>query len=130
VTVVSLARMLATGGERVIVIDCDLRRPRVHKIFGVQAGPGIMELLQGSATLEDVTQRDSSSQADLIPAGQPMGNPTGLLASNRRRGLPQTRTRRCDWVIMDSAPVLALSDSRSLARQVHRVPSLMRWART
>jgi capsular exopolysaccharide synthesis family protein len=130
VTVVSLARMLASGGERVVVVDCDLRRPRVHKIFGVPSERGVLDVLQGTATPEEVIVRDSMSSADLLPAGHPSGNPTGLLAGSRMKELLETLSSRYEWVLIDSAPVLALSDTRLLAHQVDRVVFLVRWGRT
>jgi capsular exopolysaccharide synthesis family protein len=130
VTVVSLARILASAGDRVIVLDCDFRRARIHKMFGTPAGPGVMEILQGTASLEDVIVRDSKSPADLLPAGKSTPNPTGLLANDRMKDLLKTLGSRYDWVLLDSSPVLALSDARILARQVDQVLFLIRWAKT
>jgi polysaccharide biosynthesis transport protein len=130
VTVTSLARMLASGGERVVVLDCDLRRPRVHSIFGAKLEPGIMGLLQGTATLEEAIVRDHRSPADLIPAGRSIANPTALLASDKMKELLNALSSRYDWILIDTSPVLALSDARILARQVDRVLFLVRWAET
>jgi succinoglycan biosynthesis transport protein ExoP len=126
----SLARMLASTGYKVVLVDCDLRRPTMHDAFSVHSQPGVVEVLLGKTCLEEVLATDPRSGARLVPAGEAVPNPAELL------GLPQMKrflawlAEGHDFVILDSPPVLAVSDARVLARMVDRTLYLVRWADT
>lgn len=130
VTSLSFARLLANIGQKVVVVDCDLRKPQAHEIFGVSAKPGLVEYLAGKASLEDVIQQDKDSPAYLIAAGSPAPNPPDLLGSNQMERLLRRLASAYDLVVVDSSPVLAVADVRVLSRLAHKVVFLIRWSDT
>ncbi len=130
-TSVSFARAAAESGLSVILIDCDLRHPSVHKGLG-GANPefGLVELLAGRATLEEVIAADGKSQLRYIPVASGSANPPDVLSSMQMRRLLDDLRNRYDLVILDSAPVLPVSDSRVLSKLVDKTVFVVRWAAT
>jgi polysaccharide biosynthesis transport protein len=126
----SLARMLASTGHSVVLVDCDLRRPALHKSFGVQSQPGLVEVLLGKSSLDAVLATDPPSGARLVPAGEPVRNPADLLGSSRMKCFLAELAEGHDLVILDSPPLLAVSDARMLARIADRTLFLVRWVDT
>lgn len=128
--VVSLARLLAAAGHKVIVIDCDLRHPSTHRAFGAPVGPGLVELLSGTAPIEDVLHRDRKSGASIIPAGKSTPSAAELLGSERMKSMLAGLAGFYDMIILDSAPVLAVSETRMLPRLVDKTVLIVRWGAT
>jgi polysaccharide biosynthesis transport protein len=126
----SLVQVLASAGHRVVLVDCDLRQPTAHKAFGVNSQPGLVEALVGKRSLEEILAIDPRSGARLVPAGEPVPNPADLLGSPQMTRLLAGLADDHDFVILDSPPVLAVSDARVLARLVDRTLFLARWAGT
>ena len=127
----SLARLVArTGGRKVVIIDCDLRRPQVHRHLGIEFGPGLVQLLTEEVKLEDVLRRDEGSGAYVITAGATPVNPTDLLTSEHFARLLHNLKEAFDLVVLDCSPVMAVSDSRVLTRVVDKTIFVVRWAET
>jgi succinoglycan biosynthesis transport protein ExoP len=126
----SLAQMVARYGQRVIVIDGDLRRPAVHRLAGVSHKPGLIEWLINRNTLEEVIYSTGAGGIDVIPAGDQPQLPPNLLSSDRFRQLLRGLMERYDMIILDSAPVLAVSDTRVLATLAEQTLFVVRWAST
>ena len=126
----SLAHVLASAGHSVVLVDCDLRQPTAHKIFGVHSQPGLVEVLLRKASLVEVLATDPRSGLRFVPAGEPALNPAGLLGSPPMKGFLDWLAERHDLVILDSPPVLAVSDARMLARMVDQTVFLVRWVET
>jgi len=126
----SLAQMVARYGQRVIVIDGDLRRPAVHRLAGVSQKPGLVEWLLNRNALEEVIYSTGPGGIDVIPAGDQPQLPPNLLSSDRFRQLLRGLMERYDMVILDSAPVLAVSDTRILATLAEKTLFVVRWAST
>jgi len=104
--------------RRVIIVEADLRKPSMHHLFGLPAGPGLAEYLSGAAELKDVMKFLPAQNLTVIPAGTMPTNPAELLGSTAmRRLLDQLRTR-FDRVILDTPPVLPLADVAVLAPMV------------
>ena len=126
----SLAQMVARYGQRVIVIDGDLRRPAVHRLAGVSQKPGLVEWLLNRNALEEVIYSTGPGGIDVIPAGDQPQLPPNLLSSDRFRQLLRGLMERYDMVILNSAPVLAVSDTRILATLAEKTLFVVRWAST
>jgi tyrosine-protein kinase Etk/Wzc len=112
----NLAALLAAANKRVLLIDADLRRPRLHRYFDVTHGPGLADVLTGRAKVSDVTQREILPNLDLLLAGRTGRNPADLLASPALRRLLENLEKRYDCVVVDSAPVLPVSDALNFAQ--------------
>ncbi len=117
----NFATVLAAAGRRVLLIDADLRKGHVHKIFGQQRGLGLSELIAGGQTLDQVLRPDAAPGLDFISTGTLPPNPAELLMSPTHVDLLKALSARYDVVIMDSPPVLAVSDTAVLASQAGTV---------
>jgi len=127
----SLARLVArTGSKRVLIIDCDLRRPLVHRHLGLNMGPGLVQLMVEEASLEEVLQRDEASGAYVLTAGGTPADPTGMISSTHFVELLDNLKSAFDLIVIDSSPVLAVSDSRILSRMADKTVFVVRWAET
>ena len=127
----SFARMVAKQGQKkVVLVDCDLRRPQAHRRLKLAEKPGLVEYLAGEATLDEVLQLDEPSNALIVSAGRTPNNPTDLLTSEHFKDFLRKLSEACDLVILDSSPVLAVSDSRILARLADKTIFVVRWAET
>jgi succinoglycan biosynthesis transport protein ExoP len=121
-TAVNVALALAIGGARVLLIDADMRRPSLHKAMRLPNDRGLSELLSGKARMREVVQRCGDANLLVIPAGHTPPNPSELLASDRMRAfLHQLTTGPFDWVIIDTPPVLAVTDAVVIAPLVSSV---------
>lgn len=129
-TALSLAIMQAKVGQNVVIVDCDLRRPSIHKALGLRSRPGLVEVLAGEVTLDEALMIDSVSGATVLATGAPAADPPDLLASQQMRKLLSDLAERFDLVIIDSAPTLAVSDTRILSRLVDKTVFVVRWAKT
>lgn len=111
----NLAMALAQAGLQVVLVDADLRRPRVHKIFEAAQEPGLSTLLTGKASLAQSCHRTDTAGLSLLPAGHTSGNPADLLGSPRFKDCLRELKEQFDWVIVDSPPVLAVTDASLIA---------------
>ncbi|MFB1488253.1 MULTISPECIES: GumC family protein [unclassified Thiocapsa] len=115
----SLSIVLAQTGASVLLIDGDLRKPRLHKIFNVPRGPGLTEyLVQGDS---DAFYSTPVENLTLMVAGTPPPNPAELLSSGATDRMLEEMSRRYDYVILDSSPVMGLADPIVLATKVNGV---------
>ena len=121
-TAVNIAMALAVGGARVLLIDADMRRPSVHKALRMANDRGLSQLLAGQARMREVVQRTHDPNLLTITAGRTPANPSELLASDRMRALlTGLETGPFDWIIIDTPPVLAVTDAVILAPLVGAV---------
>lgn len=114
-TAVNLAVALAQSENRVLLIDGDLRKPRIHKIFRLSTQKGLSSYLAGT-TGGDILEKGPIPNLVIIPAGPIAPNPSELLSSSRMKKLLDTLDHEFDVIICDSPPVLAMADSRILTR--------------
>jgi capsular exopolysaccharide synthesis family protein len=123
-TSANLAVVLGQAGKRVIVVSGDLRKPRLHQFFGApDRVKGLTNLLAGEVTMDEVLKpvNPSPGNVRLLDSGPIPGNPTELLGSDAMRDVMEQLKARADFVIVDIAPVLAVADAMTLARQVDGV---------
>jgi succinoglycan biosynthesis transport protein ExoP len=113
-----LAALMGSGGERVVLIDSDLRRPTQHRLAQRPKDPGLSDFLLGQRTLDEVTQRAISPGLDFIPSGSHSGFTLGLLHANRLRDLIATLRTRYDKIVFDSPPIIGVSDTSVLTSAV------------
>jgi capsular exopolysaccharide synthesis family protein len=127
----SLARMLASNGRRILLIDCDWRRPTLHRLFNRSNSGGLAMLLsENDISLDQIIYNDALSGADVIFAGALEPQLGHLMTSERMRLLVQTLTKSYDMVILDAPPVLVGAEVLTLARVVEKVVYTVRWGST
>jgi len=118
----NLAMVLALGGARVLLIDADMRRPSLHKYLGMANTAGLSHVLVGQARIREAIQRTHDPNLFALTAGQPPPNPSELLGSDRMKSfLAHLGTGPFDWVIIDTPPVLAVTDAAIVAPLVSGV---------
>jgi polysaccharide biosynthesis transport protein len=107
----NLALTFASHGEKVVIVDCDLRKPNLHKLFQVENLKGVIDVSGGKATLEDVTLRNIQPNLDFIPAGGRAKNPTQVLNSKGFELMISELRKNYDRVFIDTPPLAAVSDA-------------------
>jgi capsular exopolysaccharide synthesis family protein len=125
-TACNLAIALSLSGERVLLIDADLRRPNVAKTLGVEPGVGLSHLLTGQASSRDAVRETGTANLWVMTAGHVPPNPSELLASEKMGALLDPSNGWFDWVIVDAPPVLAVTDAVILAPMVSGVAFVVR----
>lgn len=113
----NLAIALADAGTRVVIVDADLRRPSIARYLGLEGAVGLTTVLIGQATLEDVVQPWGNGFLDVLPAGQVPPNPSEILGSAAMGELLAELARRYDVVLLDSPPLLPVTDAAVLSTQ-------------
>ncbi len=113
-----LVRLMAAAGERVILIDSDVRRPTQHHLAGRPREPGLSEYLLNQQPLDAVIQKGIAPNLDFIPSGGAPGFTLGLLHLNRLKDLIATLRGRYDKIVFDSPPIIGVSDASVLASAV------------
>ncbi|MBX3084512.1 MAG: polysaccharide biosynthesis tyrosine autokinase [Anaerolineae bacterium] len=122
----NLARAVAQVVDQcVVVIDCDLRRPNLHKVFEVADSDGLTDYLNGEIQADDILRETSQSRLNVITAGVRVTNPTELLASQRMVELMEELSTRFTTIILDAPPILAATDAVALANRVSGVVFVM-----
>jgi capsular exopolysaccharide synthesis family protein len=121
-TLANLAVVLAQAGQRVILVDADLRRPRVHKIFNVPNQIGLSSaLLRSETTVDGCLHETQQPNLSVLTSGPLPPDPSELLGSQRFAAFVVALKERADIVLFDCPPVLGLTDAALLARQVDGV---------
>lgn len=117
ITAANTAIALAQGGAKVIILDCDLRRPVQHLIFG-RVATGISNILSGKGTVADYVQDTDIPNLRILASGPIPPNPSELLNSNKMSDLLSTLGIQADYLIIDTPPVLPVTDTCVLASKV------------
>ncbi len=126
----AMARQSARSGLRTLLIDADLRRPRLHEVFRVANNNGLADLLYGDLMMSQAIRTDEKSGLRFIPAGLAPVSPPDLFRGDAMRRLLKEVTRDYDLVIIDSPPVGAVSDSLILSGLVDKTLYVVRWQQT
>ncbi|MDY7526484.1 MULTISPECIES: polysaccharide biosynthesis tyrosine autokinase [unclassified Cryobacterium] len=114
----NLAIALADSGARVLLVDADLRRPKIADYMGIDGTVGLTDLLVGRADLADIIQPWGRSKLFVLPAGQVPPNPSELLGSARMTYFVGEFNKNFDVVIFDAPPLLPVTDAAILAKSV------------
>lgn len=120
-TSVSLAIAMAQSGKRVVILDADLRRPRLHKVFDADASIGVTSVLLGAAKIKDVLYPTGIPNLSAIFAGPGTDHPAEMLASDSMKAMLDNLDEHFDAIILDTPPSIALSDAVTLSRWVDGV---------
>jgi tyrosine-protein kinase Etk/Wzc len=113
---VNLAAVLADTGKRVLLVDADMRKGRLHRHFGLERSPGLSDLITGAASVEQAVRSTLAKDVSLLTTGRVPPNPSELLASDRFRRIVGELSRRYDLVLIDTAPILAVTDATLVGR--------------
>ncbi len=127
---VMLAMIASKAGERVCVVDCDLRRPSLHKAFGIGNARGLADYLSDRLSADDVIHRKDPSGVHLVTAKAVPSYSLTLLTSGRMERLIDSLREQYDLVILDAPSSLAFADARVLARMVDQTMYVVAWNRT
>lgn len=126
-TAANLAQVLVRQhGRRVLLIDADLRGPRLHLMLGTTSSPGLSDYLQGKNDEFSVMQRGQMENLFFMPSGGQLTNPAELVANGRLKMLLQRVESLFDWIIIDSPPSVPVSDAGLLARSCDGVLMVVR----
>lgn len=126
----NLATILAQSDKRVLIIDADLRRGYLHKYFNLDTQPGLTELLNGQQSLETVIRPTEVPGLSVISRGKSPANPSELLSSNQFKNLLEQMSEKFDHVIIDTPPVLAVTDGIIISQYTGVNLVIARYAKT
>jgi len=128
-TVFNLASVFAQSGQRIIVVDSDLRRPTLHKMLKVTNNLGLTNYLLKQNTLEEVIQTTKLPTLDFLPSGKLPSSSLGILSSGQMRDLISELKQRYDFVFFDSPPIMGVSDASILASEVDMTLQVIQYRR-
>ncbi len=126
----SLGRIAALAGERVVVVDCDIRQPALGRILHADGNLGLVDCLLGHGVLAEIICRDPVTSLDYVPAGAPEANSLGLLMSDAMIDVLAALRERYDLVLLDAPPACAMADARVVARMADATLLCLRWRST
>lgn len=125
----NLARVLAESGEKVVLIDADLRRPMIATQFGIDSKIGLTQVLAGRVALEDALQPTDTKRLKVLPAGRIPPNPSELVGSRQMADLI-AKLEKDHMVIIDAPPILPVIDAGILTRQADGAILVVRVGKT
>ncbi|MFZ1428206.1 MAG: CpsD/CapB family tyrosine-protein kinase, partial [Geminicoccaceae bacterium] len=126
----SLARIAAAEGLRVMVVDADLRKPALHELVGLKQGAGLVEVLRREVPLADAIAVDPRLPIKLLPGSRRLLQPTRLLAQDGFGALLAALRPAFDLILVDSAPLVAVVDAKLLAKLADSVLLVVRYSTT
>jgi capsular exopolysaccharide synthesis family protein len=129
-TAVCLGRLAALQGAKVVIVDCDLRRRSMQGALDAKPRSGLLEVLEGEASLEEAVVHDADTGADILPLASERITPKDVFGGVEFDRLLAKLTSAYDLILLDTPPVLAVSDSRVLARKADFVLFVARWKKT
>jgi capsular exopolysaccharide synthesis family protein len=118
---INVATVMAYSGTRTVLIDSDLRKPRIHKSFDLNNSRGLTNLIIGDATVDDVVQPTNVENLYVLPSGPIPPNPSELLGRERMTEILDELRTRFDRVLLDTPPIGAVTDAAVLGRIVDSV---------
>ncbi len=127
---VSLATSLAKDGFRVVLVDCDFHRPIVHRMFNGACGPGLSDYFADGIEFDQIIHKHRSSGVDYVPVGKARSREAWRIIPDRLRPLIDRLEERYAFIILDSAPVLAVPETLVLSQMAHKTIFVVRWGHT
>ncbi|MFK5949804.1 MAG: polysaccharide biosynthesis tyrosine autokinase [Methylococcales bacterium] len=127
---INLATILADAGKRVLLIDGDLRKGRVHELLGMQRSLGLSDLIADDLNLKEVVRKTDINNLFILTAGTLMPNPSELLMKESFKKILDKLAEMFDQILIDSPPILAVTDSAIIGRNVNNTLLVVRDARS
>lgn len=115
---VNVAGSFAQAGNKTVVLDCDLRKPRMHNVFKVKRFPGFTDYFFGQASFDEIVKKSELDNLDFISAGTIPPNPSEILGSTQMKEFIEKLKEIYDVIIVDSPPIIAVTDSEIISRLV------------
>lgn len=115
-TASNLAVVMAQAGNKTVIIDCDQRKPRLHKVFGLSNERGISDILAKEIKFEEAVQDTEVKNLNIITSGTKPPNPAELLASGAMKEFLESLREKYDSIIIDTPPIVAVTDAQLLSR--------------
>ena len=126
----ALARVMAMSGDRVLLIDGDVRRAGLAQTLGLNVAQGMVEVLLGEASADAAIVADSVAGLDILPVREPSFTPVDLFSGSAMKGELARLRARYDYIILDTPPLLGVADARTLAKLADGVLVMVRWGST
>ncbi len=126
----SLARARAVAGHKTVLIEGDLRRPSLHRIFGNPRDPGLADIVLGKASLAQALYKDDASGLYILPAGRAVSDPSAIFGSPRLRALLDALGKEFDSIVIDSPPLMVATDALVLSVEADFTVFVIRWGKT
>ncbi len=127
---VSLAESFAVDGLSVVLVDCDLYRPTVHRLFDGKRGPGLSDYFAGGVALDEIVQHDNASGIAYISSGTASSQEGRRITSDRLFPLIDRLREKYAFIILDSAPILAVPETMLLSQIAQKVILVVKWGST
>jgi capsular exopolysaccharide synthesis family protein len=128
-TALNLATVFAQAGQRVLIVDSDLRRPTLHKLLHVSNASGVTNYLLKQNAIEEVIQRTSVPTLDVMASGKLPSSSMNILGSAQMKEMIAELKHRYDYVFFDSPPIMGVSDAAVLASEVDMVVQVIQYRR-
>jgi capsular exopolysaccharide synthesis family protein len=126
----SLAVSAATAGQKVLMIDADLRHTSTSRFFGLVKHSGLVDLLLGTVDMKEAITYNEDAKLWVLPAGTKTRNPADLIGSERMKSFMEACKQSFDFVVIDAPPIGPVIDSLILAQLVDKIVYIVRWAST
>ena len=126
ITAANVAITMAQAGSKIIILDCDMRRPEIHKLFGATRDRGMSNILVGIDNIGEIIQSTKIPNLDLITSGPIPPNPSEMVGSKRMESLLVALRKRYDHILIDSPPVTAVTDALVLSKSADGVIMVIR----
>lgn len=130
ITTINLAVTFAQTEARVLIIDCDMRRPRIHRYYDLESRVGLSNILSGMCTLEEAVKQTYRPNLHVIPAGLIPPNPAELIASSNMKKMLDELSENYDYIIIDTPPVNIVADALELVPNVDGTIMVVRSAQS
>lgn len=125
-----LAQVAATSGQKVLLVDADLRRPSVHKNLNIDNSFSLVELLAEDCSLEQAVQKDEQSGVFILPGKSVQASALDMLSSNHMATFIQSFRQHFDLIIIDAPPILAVSDAKIIGQIADKMLYTVQWDST
>ena len=130
ITAANLGVVMANAGSRVLLLDCDMRRPRIHKIFELDRKIGVSSILVGTGSAKDAIVPSSVENLDILPVGPIPPNPSEIVGSKKMGLLLNALKKKYDRVLIDSPPISAVTDAVILTQMADSLILVVRAGET